>query len=137
MHWLFGSMPLWLYTLVALLVISLGVYGIIDLEKKKPGHPYKYVICCLFPAIISILLNRYVYEYTSSQVLMKVVDIISIAFVIIFFIVLGIATYLSNKYGYISEKGRRLLSSTLFPCIVVMILCMLVIAVLSVLRSNQ
>ena len=127
MYKLFNSLPIESHTLIILSVIFLGIYAILDLEKKKPGHPYKYVIFCLIPTLISILINKYIYKFSFSPFWMKTTDIVSMMFIVICFIVLIFSTYLTYKKGYMSEEKKRILVSTIIPCMIGIVICILII----------
>ena len=127
MYRLFSSLSIEANTVIIVAVIILGIYSIIDLEKKKPGHPFKYVMYCLFPTLISILVNKYIYEFSLSSFWMRATDIVSIIFVVAFFVTFIFSTYLTYKRGYMSEKNKRMLVSTLIPCVIGIIICIVVI----------
>ena len=129
MYRLFSSISLELHTIIIISVIFFGIYSIIDLEKKKPGHPYKYVLYCLFPTLASILINKYIYELSFSSFWVKTTDIISITFVVAFFLTLIFSTYLTYKKGYMSEEKKRILVSTIVPCAIGITICVAVIII--------
>ena len=129
MYRLFSSLSIELHTIVIISVMLLGIYSIIDLEKKKPGHPYKYVLYCLFPTLASILINKYIYELSFSSFWTKTTDIISITFVVISFATLIFSTYLTYKKGYMSEEKKRILVSTIIPCTIGITICIVVIVI--------
>lgn len=125
MYRLFSSMSFTSYTIVVALVIVFSIYSIFDLNKKKPGHPYKYLFYCMIPMMIVAFFYRYVHEFEVSFFWINLIDVISLILVISMFVVLGYSSYLAYKRGYISEQGKRLLKSTLIPCVVVFVLCAL------------
>ena len=125
MYRIFDSMPFGMYSIVVFLGIFLCIYGIIDLEKRKPGHPYKYVMFCVVPTVLSIYINELLHMYYPLQILLNVLDVTVIIFTVISVFVISYSTYLSIKKGYISEKGKMLLKSTIIPCGIVLIFCIL------------
>lgn len=128
MSLLFNSIPLEILSTVVLFATILVIYGIIDLEKRKPGHPFKYALISLNLASISILISKWFYQSSLLSIYFDFFDKVSTILTCTSFLVLIITMYLAYKCGYISEKGKQLLTSTLFPCIIVVFLGILLIA---------
>lgn len=129
MYRLFNSLSIESHTIIIISVLLLGVYGIIDLEKKKPGHPFKYVIFCLFPTLISILVSKYIHEFSFSPFWMRMSDIFSLVFIVVSFVAFIFSTYLTYKRGYMSEEKKRMLVSTIIPCAIGLTICIAIIAI--------
>ena len=125
MYRIFDSMPFGMYSFVIFLGVIFCIYGIIDLEKRKPGHPYKYVMCWAIPTVLSIYINKLLYMYYPLQTVLDFSNFIVAIFIVVIVVILGYSTYLAIKKDYISEKGKMLLKSTLIPCAIVFFFCVL------------
>lgn len=122
MNLLYNSISIWLFALILISIIVVGIYASINLKKKKPGHPYKYVLYAMFPAIFSILISRYLSESSSNEIVVSISTWVAIIFSILWFFVIAFSTYLANKKGFVSEKGKQILSSVFLPCAIIVII---------------
>ncbi len=125
MYRLLSSMSFTTYTIFIILTIILLIYSFFDLRKKKPEHPYKYLALFSIPTMVVAIFYKYVHEFEVSSFWVDFVETIWIILVIFMFALLGYSTYLADKKGFISPKGKVLLKSTLIPCLIVLVLCAL------------
>lgn len=87
---------------IVIALIILCIYAFFDIEKKKPGHPARYIMPCSLPIITSIIINKYFYEKYGEVNLFS--NIYTFMAVLIFYISFVVTFILSHKKGYTNSK---------------------------------
>ena len=103
------------------------IYGIIDMKKKKPEHPFINALYGILVLGLYTVPYRAIKEYSTNLLLVNVSQYLMwllLAIVLILFIYFA---YLAYKKGFIDEKGKRLLRNILLPCAIVIAICVVVI----------
>ena len=90
--------------LISLIVISaLCIYAYFDTEKKKPGHPAKYIFLSAIPLFVVIIVDRYVYDNTNEKRVLWV-DLLMLIAILLVYLTAVITFVLSHKRGFTNKK---------------------------------
>lgn len=90
--------------LILLIIISaLCIYAFFDTEKKKPGHPAKYIFLSAIPVFITIIIDRYVYDHTHEERILWV-DLLTLFTIAIVYLTTVVTFILAHKKGYTNRK---------------------------------
>ena len=123
----FNSMPIGLYSIFVIIVGCIFIYGINDMKKKKPGHPFTNALYFL------LVLGLYTIPYRVIQAYSQNLLLINMSSYILW--ILGIVTlfafiyfaYIAYRHNYLDEKGKQLMRNIVLPCSIVFIICIIVI----------
>lgn len=130
MYRLFSSMPIGLFIIAILCFVGIMIYGIIDMKKKHPGHPFVNVLYGFIVLGLWFIPHRIIEDSSLNQTVKSINDCVMMTLIAIFFIVFGYFSYQAYIQGYIDEKGKKLLKNTLLPCGIIFLICVIVIIVL-------
>lgn len=127
MSYFFNSMPIGLYSIFVIIVGCIFIYGINDMKKKKPGHPFTNALYFL------LVLGLYTIPYRVIQAYSQNLLLINMSSYILW--ILGIVTlfafiyfaYIAYRHNYLDEKGKQLMRNIVLPCSIVFIICIIVI----------
>ena len=129
MGYLFSHMSLLSYSIVILIVGIIFVYGLIDMKKKKPGHPFTNALYGILVLGLYTVPYRVIQECSANLLLINLsrnlLYVLS-AIVLVLFIYFA---YLAYKKGFLAEKEKQLLRNTLLPCGIVIAIGIVIIVV--------
>ncbi len=111
MYYFFKSMPLWLYTVCGLGFIGFGIWAVIDLLQRKPGHPMRFFMYAMMVTVFLLVVHRFVFTFSASPVLQKASDIVVEFSIFILAILFFVDTTLSVKRGYGTGTVKELWSN--------------------------
>ena len=90
--------------LISLIVISaLCIYAYFDTEKKKPGHPAKYIFLSAIPLFVVIIVDRHVYDNTNEKRVLWI-DLLMLVAILLVYLTAVITFVLSHKRGFTNKK---------------------------------
>ena len=123
----FNSMSLFPYSIMILICAIFFVYGIIDMKKKKPGHPFINALYGILVLGLYTVPYKAIKEYSPNSLLINMSQYLMWLLLAVVLILFVYFAYLAYKKGFIDEKGKRLLRNTLLPCAIVFAICVVVI----------
>ncbi len=87
---------------IVLLLVGLCLFAFFDTEKKKTGHPAKYIFLFSLPLVFSVIINKYFFKkYGIENVYSEVLTFVTVIIVYITFVITFI---LSHKKGYTNSE---------------------------------
>ncbi len=90
--------------LILLIAISaLCIYAYFDTEKKKPGHPAKYIFISAIPLFVTIIVDRYVYDSTNEKRILWA-DALTLIAIFLVYLTAVITFVLAHKKGFTNKK---------------------------------
>lgn len=90
--------------LISLIIISaLCIYAYFDTERKKPGHPAKYIFLSAIPLFVVIIIDRYVYDNSNEKRILWI-DLLMMIMIAFVYVTAVITFVLAHKRGYTNEK---------------------------------
>ncbi len=137
MNSLFSSMSLGLYSFFVLFVGCVFIFSIIDMKKKKPGHPFINALYFL------LFWGLYTIPYRIIEAKSKNTGLVSIfgysfwVLTIVTIIALVYFAYVAYKRGFLDEKGKRLMKNTVLPCTIMVVIGVVFIVVLYMIKIRR
>lgn len=127
MNYFYSATPLWLYSIIIILS-GLGLlYGIKDMKRKKPGHPFVNALYFLLFVGLYTIPHRFINEKSQNPTLIIISKYVMWIVVILFFVAFVYFAYSAYKHGFLDAKGKKLIHNTVIPCTIVFVVCVLII----------
>lgn len=102
MFYFIENTPFPVLIIIVFLLTGLCLFAFFDTEKKKPGHPAKYIFLFSLPLVFSVIINKYLYEkYGIENIYSEVFTFVAVIIVYITFVLTFI---LSHKKGYTNSE---------------------------------
>lgn len=136
MNYLFNNLSLETYSIIIFIFGVILIYGIIDMKKKKPGHPFVNALYGLLIVGFYTIPHRFIKEYSSNIILKNISEQIMLIIMFFFLITFVYFAYLAYKKGFMDERGRQLICNTIIPCAIIFIICVVIIVTYVVLRKQ-
>lgn len=116
MHYIFNSTPFFVFSLIILGFMGLGIYGLYDFYKKKPGNPLRFILWEFILAVLpTIWLSRYVQDFDVSDILLEISEIITIPLIALFILSFVVFFIIAYKKGFIKEEDYKKAKMTVIP----------------------
>lgn len=103
MFYFIDNTPFPVLITIVLLLAGLCLFAFFDTEKKKPGHPAKYIFLSAIPVFITIIIDRYVYDHTHEERILWV-DLLTLFTIAIVYLTTVVTFILAHKKGYTNRK---------------------------------
>ena len=123
----FNSMPIGLYSIFVIIVGCIFIYGINDMKKKKPGHPFTNALYFLLVLGLYTIPYRVVQAYSQNLLLINMSSYILWVLGIVTLFAIIYFAYIAYRHNYLDEKGKQLMRNIVLPCSIVFIICIIVI----------
>lgn len=127
MDYFYSETPFWLYSIIIILG-GLGLlYGIKDMKRKKPGHPFINALYFLLFIGLYTIPHRFINDYSQNLLLIIISKYVMWVVVILFFVAFVYFAYSAYKRGFLDKKGEKLIRNTVIPCTIVFVVCVMII----------
>lgn len=127
MDYFYSETPFWLYSIIIILG-GLGLlYGIKDMKRKKPGHPFINALYFLLFIGLYTIPHRFINDYSQNLSLIIISKYVMWVVVILFFVAFVYFAYSAYKRGFLDKKGEKLIRNTVIPCTIVFVVCVMII----------
>ncbi len=136
MNYLFNTIPIGLYSILVILVGFVFIYGIIDMKKKKTGHPFTNALYFLLVLGLYTIPYKMIQAYSQNSLLLNMSSYILWILVIATVVAFVYFAYMAYKCGYLDEKSKQLLRYTLLPCFIILVVCIIIICICLFMKSN-
>lgn len=136
MNFLFNNLSLGAYSVIIIFFGVVLIYGIIDMKKKKPRHPFINALYGLLIVGFYTIPYRFIKEYSSNLILKNISEQIMMVIMFSFLITFVYFAYLAYKKGFLDEKGKQLMCSAIIPCAIIFVICVVIIVTYIVLKRQ-
>lgn len=127
MDYFYSATPFWLYSVIIIFSGLALLYGIKDMNRKKPGHPFvKALYFLLFVGLYTIP-HRFINEYLQNPTMIIISKYVMWTVVILFLIAFVYFAYSAYRRGFLDAKGEKIIQNTVIPCVIVFIVCVIII----------
>lgn len=129
MYYLFETMPPWLYILAGLAIIGAGIWGSIDLHKKKPGHPIQIFLYAILVTVLLLVIHQGAEAYSTSLLFQKITDIAVCISAGISAVLFFVCVVLSVKKGYGNGNLKDLWHNIGIPFVILIVAILIFVTV--------
>lgn len=139
MSYFFNSMPIGLYSIFVIIVGCIFIYGINDMKKKKPGHPFTNALYFLLVLGLYTIPYRVVQAYSQNLLLINMSSYILWVLGIVTLFAIIYFAYIAYRHNYLDEKGEQLMRTIVLPFTVVVLVgvAFIIFLYLIKIRTNQ
>lgn len=137
MNYLINNMSVSLYSVIMIACGAGLIYGIIDMKKKQPGHPFVNALYGLLAFGFYTVIHKFIKEYSTNLTLINISRYLMWTVFVAFLIAFIYFAYLAYQKGFVDEKGRQLLKNTIIPCAVVIFIGVIVFIIAYILYLHS